>query len=40
MVDDKKGLSEELASDGVHPTSKGYDIMEPMVQEGIKKALK
>ncbi|MEL4307660.1 SGNH/GDSL hydrolase family protein [Joostella sp. CR20] len=40
MVDDKKGLSKELASDGVHPTSKGYDIMEPMIKEAIDKVLK
>ncbi|MCF8715204.1 SGNH/GDSL hydrolase family protein [Joostella atrarenae] len=40
MVDDKMGLSEELASDGVHPTSKGYDIMEPLVKKGIEEALK
>jgi len=40
MVNDQKGLSPELAEDGVHPTSKGYGIMEPLVVEGIQKALK
>ena len=40
MVNDQKGLSPELAEDGVHPTSKGYAIMEPLVIEGIQKALK
>jgi lysophospholipase L1-like esterase len=28
MANEKGGLSPELAGDGVHPTSKGYDIME------------
>ncbi|WP_417362867.1 SGNH/GDSL hydrolase family protein [Galbibacter sp.] len=40
MVNDQKGLSPELAHDGVHPTSEGYAIMEPLVVAGIKKALK
>lgn len=39
MVNDQKGLSPDLAKDGVHPTSKGYGIMEPLVVKGIKKAL-
>lgn len=40
MVNDQNGLSPELAHDGVHPTVKGYAIMEPLVKEGIQKALK
>lgn len=40
MVNDQKGLSPDLAEDGVHPTSKGYAIMEPLVVKGIQKALK
>lgn len=40
MVNDQKGLSPELAHDGVHPTVKGYKIMEPLVKAGIQKALK
>src|SRR5690606_6373780 len=32
MVNDQKGLSPELAHDGVHPTVKGYKIMEPLVK--------
>lgn len=40
MVNDQKGLSPDLAKDGVHPTSKGYAIMEPMVVKGIEEALK
>lgn len=39
MVDDKKGLSPDLAHDGVHPTTKGYAIMEPLAIAGINKAL-
>lgn len=40
MVNDQKGLSPELAHDGVHPTAKGYAIMEPLVVDGIQQALK
>ncbi|WP_455628358.1 SGNH/GDSL hydrolase family protein [Parabacteroides chinchillae] len=40
MVDERGGLSAENASDGVHPTTKGYKIMEPMVKAAIEKALK
>jgi lysophospholipase L1-like esterase len=41
MIDDKKGLRKEWAIDGiVHPNLAGYKIMEPLVQEQIKKALK
>ena len=39
MVDERKGLPENLSSDGVHPTAAGYKIMEPLVQKGITKAL-
>lgn len=39
MVDERNGLPVELAEDGVHPTKKGYDLMEPLVQEAIKSAL-
>jgi len=34
------GMDEELASDGVHPTLKGYKIMEELAMEAIAKALK
>ncbi|MCP4883647.1 MAG: acylhydrolase [Flavobacteriales bacterium] len=40
MVDDRNGLPEDLANDGVHPTKKGYAIMKPMVEKAIKNALK
>ena len=39
MVDERGGLKVEYTNDGVHPTKVGYDVMEPMVEEAIKKAL-
>lgn len=39
MVDERKGLPENLSKDGVHPTEAGYKIMEPLVEKGIAKAL-
>lgn len=33
------GLSERFAADGCHPTLYGYSLMEPLVTEGINKAL-
>jgi lysophospholipase L1-like esterase len=40
MVDDKKGLKQEYTYDGVHPNKAGYEVMQPLVEEAIKKALK
>lgn len=40
MVDDRNGLPIELAEDGVHPTTKGYTVMKPLVEEAITSALK
>ncbi len=40
MVDSRKGLPANLSKDGVHPTLEGYRIMEPLVVNGIEKALK
>jgi acyl-CoA thioesterase I len=40
MVDDKLGMKAELASDGVHPTRAGYDIMSPLAEKAIAQALK
>jgi lysophospholipase L1-like esterase len=40
MVDDRKGLKAEYTTDGVHPTEKGYKIMEPLVEKAIALALK
>lgn len=39
LVDDQKGLNDAYGRDGVHPTIDGYKIMEPLVVEGIEKAL-
>jgi alpha-L-fucosidase len=39
MVNKNKGLIEKLGRDTVHPNVSGYDIMEPLVQKAIKKAL-
>lgn len=40
MTDGKNGMREELASDGVHPNKKGYDLMEPLLQKAINEVLK
>lgn len=39
MVDERKGLDNRYAEDGVHPTLAGYKIMEPLVEAGIQQAL-
>jgi lysophospholipase L1-like esterase len=40
MADDRDGLPKELAGDGVHPTKAGYEIMGPLAEAAIAKALK
>ncbi|WP_298485564.1 SGNH/GDSL hydrolase family protein [uncultured Maribacter sp.] len=40
MVDDRNGLPKKYAKDEVHPTAEGYAVMEPLVKEAIKEALK
>lgn len=40
MVDDRNGLPKKYAKDEVHPTAEGYAVMEPLVEEAIKEALK
>jgi lysophospholipase L1-like esterase len=40
MVNDRLGLSPELATDGVHPTPAGYAIMAPLAEKAIAEALK
>jgi len=40
MQDGHKGLDKKYSDDGVHPNLNGYKVMEPLVQEGIGKALK
>ncbi len=39
MVDERLGMKKELSRDEVHPNVKGYKIMEPLLEEAIKKAL-
>jgi len=39
MVDNRKGLPKELSGDGVHPNKQGYDVMAPLAEAAIKKAL-
>jgi lysophospholipase L1-like esterase len=39
MSDERHGMKTELTSDGVHPNLAGYNIMEPLVESAIMKAL-
>ncbi|MGA3015225.1 MAG: SGNH/GDSL hydrolase family protein [Bacteroidales bacterium] len=39
MVDERKGLKTEYTNDGVHPNEAGYQVMVPLVEAGIAKAL-
>lgn len=39
LVDSEGGLPLTLAPDGIHPNTSGYQIMEPLVQAAIRKAL-
>jgi lysophospholipase L1-like esterase len=40
LVDEKGWLKEACSSDGVHPNADGYKVMAPLVEAGIRKALK
>lgn len=40
VVDDQKGMKKEYANDGVHPTVKGYKVLEPLVEAAINKVRK
>jgi lysophospholipase L1-like esterase len=40
MKDERDGLPATLSKDGVHPLPAGYAIMAPLVEAGIRKALK
>jgi lysophospholipase L1-like esterase len=40
MADKQKGLDQRYSNDGVHPTLAGYKIMEPLIEEAIKQAIK
>lgn len=39
LANNRNGMDPELAADGVHPTRKGYQIMAPMAEAAIEKAL-
>jgi len=40
MADEKGLLKPEIASDGLHPNAKGYEIIKPLAEAAIDKALK
>ena len=40
MKNDKNGMNPDLAEDGVHPTMKGYKIMEGLVEQAITQVFK
>ncbi|WP_431123657.1 SGNH/GDSL hydrolase family protein [Flagellimonas flava] len=40
MSDNRNGLPKELADDGVHPTTKGYEIMAELANKTIQMAIK
>jgi len=40
MADERNGLKSEYSEDGVHPNQKGYEVMEPLAEAAIQKALK
>ncbi|MGQ8336962.1 SGNH/GDSL hydrolase family protein [Sunxiuqinia sp. A32] len=40
MVDDRLGMKAEYSGDGVHPNKEGYQVMMPLCDAAIKKALK
>jgi len=39
MVNEQKGLKAEYSADGVHPNLAGYNVMNPIVEEAIGKAM-
>lgn len=39
MVDERNGLKEEYSNDGVHPTRAGYEVMVPIAEKAIARAL-
>jgi lysophospholipase L1-like esterase len=40
LVDEKGWLKDACSSDGLHPNAEGYKVMAPLVEAGIRKALK
>jgi lysophospholipase L1-like esterase len=39
MVNEQKGLQSAYSEDGIHPNKTGYEIMNPLVEKAIAKAL-
>ena len=39
MVDERNGLKAEYTKDGVHPTKAGYEVMAPIAEKAIARAL-
>jgi lysophospholipase L1-like esterase len=39
LADEKNGLKEEYTNDGIHPNKAGYEVMAPLADEAVKKAL-
>jgi lysophospholipase L1-like esterase len=39
MVDAQNGLKSEYTNDGVHPTKAGYEVMAPIAEKAIARAL-
>jgi lysophospholipase L1-like esterase len=39
MVDERQGLPQKYAEDGVHPTKEGYALMKVLAEEAIQEAL-
>ena len=40
LVDSRKGMKKQYATDEVHPTLEGYKVMEPLVEKAIEASLK
>lgn len=40
MADERNGLPKKYAEDGVHPTKLGYEVMAPLAEAAISKALR
>jgi len=40
MIDAKGFLQDELSNDGLHPNEKGYEVMGPLAQAAIARAMK
>ena len=39
MADETNSLKDSLSGDGVHPNDAGYDVMRPLAEQGIERAL-